>query len=519
MRKPLSVLIVEDSEDDALLLVRQLRDGGFEPTFERVDTAEEMSAALDSQAWDIVITDYMMPRFSGEASLKLLKSKRLDLPIIVMSGKIGEETAAEIIKAGAKNYIAKGNTARLIPVINRELREAEMRRERKRAEKEVERLRRQNALILLSAGEGIIGLDREGKITFVNPAAENTIGWEAKGLISQPLHEILHHMKPDGSAYPLEECPINKTLHDGTVNKVKDEVFWRKDGASFPVEYVSTPIKNEQGESGGAVVTFKDITEHKQAEEKLQRANEELLRHIEHLDKAQKQLVQSEKLAALGRIKAGFSHEVLNPLNIIKMSIQLMTENPGTPPEIVQNLHVMEEQANRIAKISQDFLYSTRQRPPERRKIDFNEMVNRTLGLLEHDLRLQNVAVKLTLAEELPPISADQDQLQQVVLNLLTNARDAMPGGGHLILSTEAVQANGKQWVELRVEDTGGGIAAEHLENLFDPFFTTKPEGEGTGLGLSICHGIVEAHGGSIWAENVPGGGAAFLVRLGPKEG
>jgi len=306
MRKPLSVLIVEDSEDDALLLVRQLRDGGFEPTFERVDTAEDMNAALDRQAWDIVITDYMMPRFSGEASLKLLKSKGLDVPIIVMSGKIGEETAAEIIKAGAENYIAKGNTARLIPVINRELREAEVRRERKRAEKEVGRLRRQNALILLSAGKGIIGLDREGKITFVNPAAENIIMWEAKSLIDQPLHEILHHMKPDGSAYPLEDCPINKTLHDGTVHKVKDEVFWRKDGASFPVEYASTPIRDEGGELMGAVVTFKDITERKQAEEKLQRANEELLRHIEHLDKAQKQLVQSEKLAALGRIKAAF---------------------------------------------------------------------------------------------------------------------------------------------------------------------------------------------------------------------
>ena len=150
----------------------------------------------------------------------------------------------------------------------------------------------------------------------------------------------------------------------------------------------------------------------------------------------------------------------------------------------------------------------------QRRRIDLGEIVTQTLGLLERELTLDNIELDLKLAEGLPPVSADQHQLQQVVLNLLTNARDAMPKGGRLSLSIEAVQTDGKKFVKLRVEDTGEGIAPEHLGKLFDPFFTTKGEGEGTGLGLSICQGIVDSHGGSIRAENVPGGGAAFIVRL-----
>jgi signal transduction histidine kinase len=111
-------------------------------------------------------------------------------------------------------------------------------------------------------------------------------------------------------------------------------------------------------------------------------------------------------------------------------------------------------------------------------------------------------------------VSADRDQLQQVVLNLLTNAKEAMPGGGRLSLCTDTVQTNGKRWVELRVEDTGEGIDPVHFDKLFEPFFTTKPEGEGNGLGLAICKGIIDSHGGALWAENNPDGGASFVVRL-----
>ncbi len=133
---------------------------------------------------------------------------------------------------------------------------------------------------------------------------------------------------------------------------------------------------------------------------------------------------------------------------------------------------------------------------------------------MEPDFRLSNIDLDLKLDEKLPMVSLDQDQLQQVMLNLLSNAQEAMSGGGRLSLYTCTVQTNGKRWVELRVEDTGGGIDPSHHDKLFEPFFTTKPEGEGNGLGLAICKGIIDSHGGAMWAENNANGGASFVVRF-----
>lgn len=263
----------------------------------------------------------------------------------------------------------------------------------------------------------------------------------------------------------------------------------------------------------------REIAERKEAKEALIHTHKELRETHETMVRTQQQLVRAEKLAAVGRLTAGVSHEILNPLNIITMSFHIMANDPATPPEIVERLRVLDEQANRIAKIAQDLLSFARQRLPERLLLDMNQMVHGTLGLLEREFALDNIDVELKLAEALPPVLADEDQLQQVVLSLLTNARDAMTEGGRLVLRTEAVRDNGRDFVELRVEDTGPGIPPEDVDNVFDPFFTTKPEGEGTGLGLSIVHGIVEGHGGSVRAENVSGGGAAFTIRLGVENG
>jgi len=259
---PLRVLIIEDSEDDTELLVRELRRGGYDPTYERVDTPETMKAALDRQAWDIVFADYTMPYFRGTDALKLLKEKGLDLPFIFVSGTIGEDLAVEAMKAGAHDYFLKGNLKRLIPAVVRELRDAETRRGRKQAEEALERLRHQNELILKSAGEGIYGLDAQANITFVNPAAARMLGYEVGELIGRSILTLLHPPKSEASPYSPERYPIYASLKDGTTHQVTDEVFWKKDGTGFPVEYVATPIR-ERGQVVGTVVVFKDITEHK----------------------------------------------------------------------------------------------------------------------------------------------------------------------------------------------------------------------------------------------------------------
>lgn len=257
-----------------------------------------------------------------------------------------------------------------------------------------------------------------------------------------------------------------------------------------------------------------NMADRKRAGEELLASHKELQKAYETLEQAQNSAIASGKLAAIGRLTAGVSHEIQNPLNIITLRLHLLLNDSKTPPEMVRNLQVLQEQADRIIKVSKDLLSFSRQRAPERAQLNLNETISRSLSLVEYDLRKENIAVELNLADGLPPVWADQDQLQQMVLNLLTNARDAMPKGGRLIIHTGELHGEEKRFVELRAEDTGVGVPTDHLNKLFDPFFTTKAEGEGTGLGLSICQDIIEAHGGSIRAESELGRGTAFIVEL-----
>jgi PAS domain S-box-containing protein len=188
---------------------------------------------------------------------------------------------------------------------------------------ELQQLRRQHQLILNAVGEGVYGLDLEGNATFVNPAAAAMIGWEAEDLIGKSMHAVLHHSYSDGCSYPREKCPIYAAFHDGAIHRVTDEVFWRKDGSQFPVEYISTPMRDEQGQLIGAVVAFRDITERKWAESVLQRANEELELKVQERT-AELRDVNSQ-LKELNELKSRFvamvCHEFRNPLNNISLSL------------------------------------------------------------------------------------------------------------------------------------------------------------------------------------------------------
>lgn len=345
--------------------------------------------------------------------------------------------------------------------------------------------------LIESSTDAIIATDINGEVILFNKGAEALSGYrrdeaEVQGV---PLvteneeqgREVMRRMREGGGSVSALEA-----------------TFRAADGTSIPVLISASILYDEDGQEVGTVGFSKDLRERKKEEE---------------------QLIRAEKMASVGLLTAGVSHEVLNPLNIIILRLHTMISDPATPPDITKHLRVLERHSNRIAKIARDLLSFARQRTPERRLLSLNDLVKRTLVMVEEVFRSQKIAVDLRFAEEQPSVYADQDQLQQVVLNLLTNAKDAMPEGGRLVIGTEVVQEGGNQFVRLRVEDTGEGIAPEHMEKLFDPFFTTKPEGKGTGLGLAICQGIAETHGGTIWAEAVPEGGVAFVVQLAVEKG
>jgi len=254
------------------------------------------------------------------------------------------------------------------------------------------------------------------------------------------------------------------------------------------------------------------------------RLHEDLQTRIKALQEAQARLVQSEKLAAIGELVAGVAHELNNPLTSIIGFAQLL-QHTDIAPEARRDLDKIVAQAQRAAGIVRGLLDFARQRPPERRPVQINDVLDATLDLLAYELHTHNVKWSTHFAPDLPLTMADPYQLQQVFVNLIHNARQVMSAahnGGHLTLTTEVRQTStpldrqteGKQVIRVTVQDDGPGIPSKDLPRIFDPFFTTKPPGEGTGLGLSVCHGIVSEHGGHIWAESEPGQGATFIVEL-----
>ncbi|HKY53025.1 MAG TPA: PAS domain S-box protein, partial [Anaerolineales bacterium] len=260
MRKPLRVLFVEDSEDDMLLLLRELQRGGYEVEFERVETASMMQIALNQKEWDLILSDYSLPEFNAPGALELLKASGLDLPFIIVSGTIGEETAVAALKAGANDFLVKGQFSRLGPAIERELREAESRRERRRAEEQL----RYQAYLLSNVNDAIIASDENYRITYWNHGAEILYGWSAEETIGKFGPDITQTEFPGANADEMRQQIRDVGFWRGEVTQIK------KDRTRFPCEISSLLLHDETGKVVGYVSINHDITERKRAEEQAQ---------------------------------------------------------------------------------------------------------------------------------------------------------------------------------------------------------------------------------------------------------
>ncbi len=381
--------------------------------------------------------------------------------------------------------------------------------ERKEAEETVLRLSRHNELILNSAGEGILGVDGDCKLTFVNPAAAEMLGYEIEELLGKHSHSTWHHTKPDGSPYPEQECPIHASLKDGIIYHVSDETFWRKDGTSFPVIYSSNPII-DNNKIIGAVVTFTDITERKGAEEEQERLKTQLL--------------QAQKMEAVGQLAGGIAHDFNNILTaIIGYGHMLKMKMKEDDPLKIYPERILAS-SERAASLTQSLLAFSRKQIANPIPANLNEIIREVdklfLRVIGEDIELHTVLVDKDVA-----IMADPGQIAQVLINLVTNARDAMPEGGLLTIETERVGLDdqfikahgyGKPggYALLSIADTGIGMDKETTERIFEPFFTTKELGRGTGLGLAMVYGIIKQHKGYINVYSEPGEGTTFKIYL-----
>jgi len=379
----------------------------------------------------------------------------------------------------------------------------------KQAEAAMAHLSRQMELILNSAGEGIFGADNEGKVTFVNPAMAQMLGWDIAELLGQPIHDLSHHTKPDGQPYPSSECPIYLAFKEGRAYHADNEIFWRKDGTSFPVEYTSTPIR-EGDRVVGTVVVIKDITERKQAEEAKLRF--------------EAQLRQAQKMEAIGTLAGGIAHDFNNILSaVIGYAEIIQMFHKSEDPEVRRDVGEILRASLRAKDLVQQILTFSRRAEQDRRPIKLPPIVKESLKFLRASLP-STIEIRQFLDPEVGPVLADPTQMQQVVMNLCTNAAHAMQAKGGIleIRLSEAVigEENKKEtprltygvYAHLQVQDNGHGIPADILGRIFDPYFTTKEMGEGTGLGLAVVEGIIRSHGGAITVESEPGIGTVFHV-------
>jgi len=372
------------------------------------------------------------------------------------------------------------------------------------------RLEQQHDLILNSVGEGIYGVDLEGRTTFVNRSMLTLTGWHAHELIGADQHEILHHSHADGRPHPANDCPVYATFRDNQPRFVDDDVFWRRDGTSFPVEYSSNPIRDEQGATLGTVVVFRDVTERKEAAERL--------RH------QQAELAHVARLSTLGEMASGIAHELNQPLTAIATNARAcvrMMESGGNSVEHCSD--VMERvatQAERAGEVIRQIRHFVRKAPPHLRATRLRSIFDTVLGLLRPEAQRAGVELVVIQPEGDPWVVAQEIQIEQVLLNLGRNAIEAMAdsqGPRQLILSA-SIKGAGEEAaaqdprIALAVTDTGPGLAPNIRDRLFEPFITTKPQG--LGLGLSISAGIVEAHGCTLGVESEPGAGASFRFTL-----
>lgn len=256
MADPLRVLIVEDSVEDTFFIIRELQRGGFNVSFERVETAAAMQTALQAQPWDLIISDYSMPPFGGPAALSLYQRSELDVPFIVVSGAIGEELAVQMVKAGAHDYIMKDNLGRLVPAVRQELRAAQERRNRRQAEAVTAYL----ASIVESCEDAIIGKTMDGTIVSWNAGAERLYGYQAVEMIGRSVSVLLPPYRPDELAEWLEKLKRGEPVEN------VETVRMRKDGSPVEVSITLSPIREASGKLVGASSVARDITRRKQEE-------------------------------------------------------------------------------------------------------------------------------------------------------------------------------------------------------------------------------------------------------------
>lgn len=508
MEKPLRVLFIEDSRKDAELVCGELKRGGYRVHSGRVDTESGFLTALTTETWDLIISDFSMPQFDGLRAFELFRAHEFDIPFIFVSGVMGEDRAVQAMKAGARDYILKGQLGRLNAAVDRELEEAARRRRGRETDAAKAREQRRLAVALQATGAGVF---------------EYRIPADHRGYYDQRFASIFG-LELD-ELPPFEQFPawFLQQVHPGDLERIS-----KRHGDFIEGRVREYAVEFRVRHKGGGwreVTCLADAAERDAAGRVTDLVGVMLDRS--HGTRMEEQFRQAQKMDAVGRLAGGIAHDFNNLLTVISNFGEFVLERLEPGSDVYKDMQEVLKAARRAETLTGQLLAYSRRRPVDATALNVNDLVGDVDKMLRRLLG-ESIELKTDLAPDLWTVRIDSGGLEQVMVNLAVNARDAMPDGGRLCLETSNADIgdeylNSKvdilagQYVNITVSDNGTGMDEETQARLFEPFFTTKGPDKGTGLGLATCYGIVKQARGFIWVYSEPGHGTTFRVLL-PRE-
>ncbi len=624
----LRILLVEDNEADAVLLLRELENGGFQFQRQRVETRESLVSALEAQDWDITISESVLPGFSGMDALKMVKELKPDLPFIMISAKMDEGNVIETLKAGAQDYVMKDRLFRLCPAVEHALQYQDFYIEKKEAEIELQKVVSRYHLLAENITDIIWTTDLERKFTFVSPSITHVLGYRIEDLIGTKLDDLL---LPRGSRMidrMIKNLVVPSEGQDKNSIGIKDTLDMevrRKNGQPFWMETKVVILSGARGRPSGILGVSRNVTDRKEKEKEIallalafkqlgegvvitdekgiiQYVNESFKKHsgfsrqkfigksLKTLDSRsdtnhhhrdfsyallkrkpwkgqlrrqkkdgsfyhadislypvndedhkiinfvyierditqelmlQAKLIEMQKMEALGTLAGGIAHDFNNILMPIIVNSEMLLWDSGRDDP--QNVYIDQilEAAKRGKELVKQIISYSRRSSVEKKTIDIVPLIKESVSFLHASLP-STIKIDPEFKVDKAPIEGNPTQIHQVLMNLFTNAADAMDGEGRIKITLEQTDFNDEEMfhdvrlgvcpcVRVSISDSGPGIAPDIMEKIFDPFFSTKDPGKGVGMGLSVARRIVHDHGGTITVDKEPDKGATFHVHL-----